>query len=312
MIDLSDAQLDPYRSFHYFHEDINIHIKISIASAALLVRHTADPSSNLALGEIIKLSHPAWNAPPIWSMSTDNQKNIYRSISAFSIVSIFSAFDDHLVATQAELDRHYSNQKKPTISEVPRKKPPNQGNDTSTEHVINNFYQRAGWNIQKVNSLLTIAHYFRICRNCIAHRASRSSSELESFSKSRDLHQFITPLLESGSNGIPEHSIDDNIFIDPTLAILCSHVLREIAKDMNENLIQTLGMDGFLYAVAHHSMFSDRTVETNAYRLPEAVFNNALIKRYRAKVLHKHDSIAELKRIGIWKDYVRCFEKKYK
>lgn len=118
MIDISNAQLDPYRGFHNFHEEVNIYVKVSLSAALLLVRHSAEPSDSDKLNDLIKLAHPSWNTPPVRDMSIDIQRRIYASVSAFSLVTIFSAFDDFLIGTKAELHRFHSYGSKATSSQV--------------------------------------------------------------------------------------------------------------------------------------------------------------------------------------------------
>lgn len=324
MIDISNAQLDPYRGFHYFHEEVNIYVKVSLSSVLLLVRHSAEPNEFDKLHDLIQLSHPSWNTPPVRNMSIDIQQRVYASISAFSLITIFSAFDDFLIGTKAELHRFYSygnvtaSSKKKTsircveshLSQSNSQADSDDDNDDSEER-LRAFYDANKWDGSSIEPLLMVIRYFRLCRNCIAHRNGRASRALSEHSSDSKLHDQVKGLLDRTSYGLKKYAINETVFVEPTQAILCSHLLRKIAGDANHRLLGTLGLDGFLRSVAHHTMFSEVIIRSEAYKTPEAVLNFALTDRYRANVENKDQCIQEMKRLGLWKKYVENFDRKY-
>lgn len=315
MIDISEAQLDPFRAFHYFHEEINIHIKVTLSAALVLVRETGAPSDTDGLAELIKQAHPAWNTPPIRGLSIPTQRELHRAVASFALVSIFSAFDDFLSGTEAELSRFSSRsavvvERPAETASTEQEQDESAADDDSAEKLIN-FYRRYGWRTVAIDGLLPLLRYFRLCRNCIAHRSSRASRALSEQSEDEGVQNAAKPRLDRNSKELPRFGVNSEVFLAPTHAILCSHILRTIAEDCNKKLIETLGLDGFVRAVAHHTMFGDRIVRSEAYRTPEAVFNFAATDRYRARLGSRGDSVAEMKRLGIWKDYLLTFERKY-
>ncbi|MCY1211821.1 hypothetical protein D9M68_05480 [compost metagenome] len=322
MIDISNAQLDPYRGFHYFHEDLNIYLKVALSSALLLVRHSAEPQDSDKLHDLIKLAHPSWNTPPVRDMSIDIQRRTHASISAFALISVFSAFDDFLIGTKAELHRFYSatessrhigmNKATPTIIEETNINDGEENDDDDdSEERLRAFYAKNGWDGRSIDPILKVVRYFRLCRNCIAHRNGRASRALVKHSSDADVHKLVSNLLDKASNGLRKYVINEDVFIEPTQAILCSHLLRKIALDANKKLLGTLGFDGFLRSVAHHTMFSETIVRSDAYKTPEAVLNFALTDRYRATMSNREECIQEMKRLGLWKKYMSEFERKY-
>lgn len=330
MIDISNAQLYPYRGFHYFHEDLNIYLKVSLSAALLLIQHSAEPGKRDQLNELIKLTHPSWNTPPVRDMSIDLQRRTHASISAYALVTVFSAFDDFLVGTEAELHRfHFGSKVKKDSSQKQLKMQPVVSCNTKTEAPIGKenknedededdseerlrtLYETNNWEIAPVESFLKVIRYFRLCRNCIAHRNGRASPALAKLSNDSELHKEVSGLLDKATSGLANYSINDSVFIEPTHAILCSHLLRRIARDLNKQLLGTLGFDGFLRSVAHHTMFGDVIVRSEAYKTAEAVLNFALTDRYRATMSNREESIQEMKRLGLWKRYMREFDRKY-
>jgi hypothetical protein len=324
MINIKNAQLDPYRGFHYFHEEVNIYLKVGLSAALLLVQHTADPKESDKLHDLIKLTHPSWNTPPVRDMSIDLQRRTYASISSFALVAIFSAFDDLLVGTEAELDRFYSrgvtrpqtqaeakSQASKNGSSTKNKQDEDEDEEDNNEERLRAFYEKNGWDIKPIEPYLIVVRYFRLCRNCIAHRNGRASRALVDLSRDVALHERTSGELDKSSNGLKDYSINDLIFVDPTHAIHCSHLLRKIAQDTNTRLLSTLGLDGFIRSVAHHTMFGEHIIDSDAYKSPEAVFNRALTYRYKAKVSNNVEGIKELQRLDLWKRYNEVFKKKY-
>jgi len=104
-MDLSRAQLDAFRGLHYFHENLNIHIKSSTAGIILLADAAGTNTDPHHMGELIKKSHPAWNSPPVHQLNLDIYKRIYCSVGAYAIVAIFSALDDFLAGLEADISR---------------------------------------------------------------------------------------------------------------------------------------------------------------------------------------------------------------
>lgn len=321
MIDISNAQLDPYRGFHYFHEQLNIYVKVSLSAALLLVRHTADSSRPDELQDLIKLAHPSWNTPPVREMSLALQREIYTSTSSFALVTIFSAFDDFLIGTKSELHRFYSGPESAGRSATPpsaavKPSKPSQSpevddDDDDSEERLRGFYTTYNWNPAVIEPMLKVIRYFRLCRNCIAHRNGRASRALAKHSSDESLNTQVAGMLDRASDGLRTYSTNEPVHIEPTQAILCSHLLRKIASDANINLLRTLGVDGFLRSVAHHTMFGDQIIRSAAYRTPEAVLNFALTDRYRAKMSDREECIQQMKTLGLWKKYIDVFEQKY-
>lgn len=286
-----------------------------MAAAVLLVRHVGAPTDSSALGELIQLAHPAWNSPPIWGLEIKNQRAFHDSVASFAIVACFSAFDDFIVGTEAELSRVGESAAGKVGQSgkgecCPKERSADDNEDDEAERFFN-LYKRHEWSVAGIEEWKPVLRYFRLIRNSIAHRASRASKALAEHSVSEELKNRLANLLDASANGFPIPLQDDHLSLDPTLAILCSHVLRQLAQDANRRLVESLGEGGFLRSVAHHTMLGDKVVRSPyAYRSAEAVLNAALTERYRVRVQNKTDAIEAMARHGLWRDYVRAFETK--
>lgn len=311
MLDMSRAQLEPFRAFHYFHEKLNVYIKVSIAGAILLSTHAVDPARPRELGRLIKSAHPAWNMPPIHEFCLDHQRDIYRSTSAFAIVSLFSAFDDFMSGIEA--DQHHLVEVAENASAATEDGPNNSDDsdmDIEKERLFK-LYARCGWSSDAIERYRPMLKYFRLIRNCIAHRSSRASRALEDQSADANLHVVIKPFLERTTIAAPTFKQGDQIFVDPTLAITCSDLLRKVAADCNEKFINSIGEDGFMRIVARNALLGGRPIKTNAYKSAEAVLNLALTERYRVRLPSRLYASARLKQLGVWKDFLKKFQAIY-
>ncbi|MEW7850520.1 hypothetical protein AB2N08_17660 [Massilia aurea] len=299
MIDISGARLQPFQAFHSFHERINIHIKVAHSAALLLVRHAGEPILQNQLGELITASHPSWNAPPVRNLTIDVQRAQDSAISAFALMAIFSAFDDFLIGTEAEVSRGLGSNR-PKDEELDDA----DGTEEDEEKVdrVFRFYASMNWSSAGISNLQPLLRYFRLCRNCIAHRNSRASKALATLSTHSELSTALASLQEGPDRGLMTFEVNENIHIPPTLAIMSSHILRLIATDMNERLVAMLGLDGILKSVAHQAIRLNDELGGKPRSRPEAIVN-AFLTKCRIRLGSRDDSIAEMKRLGIWVPY---------
>lgn len=302
-MDLSRAQLDAFRGLHYFHENLNIHIKSSTAGIILLADAAGTNIDPRHMGELIRRSHPAWNSPPVHQLDLDIYKRIYCSVGAYAIVAIFSALDDFLTGLEADISRFEA--KGNPVARQPKVA------DNDQVEPIESLYNRYSWPTTGITSVLSALRYFRLIRNCLAHRSSRASLALSDHSKDQAFQAEMKGLLERTTPSAPTYERNEEIFVDPTLAIGCSDVIRTIAADCNRKCLKLLGIDGFLLLVCQN-LGNPQKCSTAAYKSPEAVLNLALIERYRVGVADRYEAPKEVQRLGLWKDFYKSFQANYR
>lgn len=301
MIDITASRLQPFQAFHSFHERINVHIKVAHSANLLLVRHAGVPNSQNELADLITSCHPSWNAPPVRNLSIDLQRTQDAGVSAFAVVSIFSAFDDFLIGTEAELSRASGNLQaiKPVRVELV-----SDGDEEKVDRVFR-LYASMGWDSREIDGLQPLLRYFRLCRNCIAHRDGRASKSLAAQSKDDSLRIALAILQDGEERGIMTFNSNEAIHVSPILAIMCSHILRLIAIDANARLVEALGLDGVLKSVVFYAVQLNNELGAKPRKRPEAIVN-ALLTKSRVRLGSRDESIAEMKRIGIWAQYVKA------
>jgi hypothetical protein len=300
MIDISGARLHPFQAFHTFHERINVHIKVAHSANLLLVRHAGEPNSQDELADLIASSHPSWNAAPVRNLSIELQRAQDAGVSAFAVVSVFSAFDDFLIGTEAEVSRGIGNQ---AAAKSPKDEADESDDDEEKIDRVFRLYNSMGWRVSGIAGLLPLLRYFRLCRNCIAHRNGRASKALATQSSDLGLASALATLQEGPERGITTFRVNEPIHLPPTLAIMCSHILRLIAIDANARLVETLGLDGVLKTAAHHAVRLNEELGGKARKRPEAIVN-AFLTKSRVRMDSRRESIVEMKRIGVWTPYL--------
>jgi hypothetical protein len=296
VLDTSRARLPPFDGFHQFHERINVHIKVASCSSLLLVQHAGDPAISGKLGALISGSHPSWNAPPVRDLTLALQKEQEGAISSFAVLAAFSAFDDFLIGTEAEMHRARGADLKRSTSKS------KQEDDEESADRAFRTYEQFRWPTEKIAAITTVLKYFRLCRNCLAHRSGKASKLLWEVSTSSELNAELKLLQPKVRRGLPAFPPGEIIHLSSTLAIMCSHVLRLIAEDANGRLIQTLGSDGVLKLMTAYCI--RRIGEGGSVRdKREEAYLGRILTKARIKFGNGQDLIRELKRIGVWNEY---------
>jgi len=168
------------------------------------------------------------------------------------------------------------------------------------------LYSNNDWDTRKISGLAPLLRYFRLCRDCIAHRSSRASRALAELSVDDGLVNSLATMQENPHRGLQKFEANCEIRIAPTLAIMCSHVLRLIALDANEKLVETLGLSGILRVIANQAIRRNDELGGSPLR-PEAIINE-LLTHARVRVGDRGASVREMKRLGIWDSYIKAIK----
>ena len=304
-MNLDNVNTEPFVGYHLFHEQINITIKILSASLNNTMSHAKKFDDGRELGRLIANTDKAWNTPPIWSFSEFSEEQVYGFVSELGVVSAFSALDDFFIGVEAEITRWDSKLKEGQKIILLK----DDEYENTDERVIN-FYTRFKWDLGSVDKFLPVLKYFRLARNCIAHRNSKASPALCEYSDSEELKSSFNKYFRNSTNSsLPIFESDERVILDPKLAIFSSHILRSICSDVNQRLICFLGENGILNMAVHHGFLKDKTVRTDAYRTPEAVLNFILTDRYRVIVNDNREAIKLAKELRLWRKCKDAFDK---
>jgi len=307
-MNLDNVNTEPFVGYHLFHEQINITIKILSASLNNTMTHANKFDDGRELGRLIAKTDQAWNMPPVWSFSEFSEEQVYGFVSELGVVSAFSALDDFFIGVEAEITR-WNSKLRDDQKIIPLK---DDEYENSDEKVIN-FYTRFKWELDSIDKFLPVLKYFRLARNCIAHRNSKASPALCEYSQSEELKSSFNNYFSNKTNSsLPIFETDERVILDPKLAIFSSHLLRSICKEVNQRLICFLGESGILNMATYHGFFKEKTVKTDAYRTPEAILNFILTDRYRVIVNDNKEAIKLAKELKLWNKCQGAFDKSVK
>ena len=292
-MDITSASTEPFHRFHRFHEEFNRNMRISIGALGVVANMT--PGSHGNPTKLPTLGEP-WGSHTLWSDVAKKIPGTKRFLSQIGVVSVFSAFEDLLVAVIGEVNRNGS-----LCGDAPKK--------GSLD--ITKLYDELAWDRSALEKMLPAFLYFAVLRNCIAHQSGRANQELVDRAGKSDLIKCIKSL--HGKNGkripgLPNIAIRKDIPLLPRHAILASEICYRVALDIDEKLRNALGVNGFVYMAAYHALLSDERIPTNAGRFPESKVNFLLTGRYRARLADKSEVIPILKSIGKWQDCRAAFE----
>lgn len=301
-MDISKAITEPFANYHNFHENLNSRVKILAASLFHTLSFLKAPGNKGEIERLIKSADSSWKYSPVLSLDGYSDNEIFNYVSELSIFSSFSAFDDCLTGISGEVSR-WASFKEVTLQT-------NRSSEDASEGKIEKFYDKFSWRVDEIAKYIPIFNYFQAIRNCIAHRNSKASIELQSISTSDILIDAVRENFPSGEP-LPEFKEGDLIILKPKTTLLCSHILRLVCQNMNKHLVTYLGDEGLLYMACHHVFFKDRTERTEAKNTAEVVLNSILAKRYKITCEDKHKLVALAKELGIWKRCLESYDHKY-
>jgi hypothetical protein len=299
-MNISNANAEPYRRYHDFHERINVMLKMLFAAAHHTISYLNSTTCAERLGDLIVAAEPSWNNPPIWDPNQNVSARLLGAVGNLGIVSVYSALDDFGVGVEAEISRweKFSATTSPLASPI---------NTSTTGHVLTRLICRYGWQTVQHDHVHVVLSYFDLVRHCIAHRDARSSDALATLSKLPLLHSAYGSLQEKPITDLPAFAREDEIQIHPKLAIFYSHLGRVVAKHINDRLVSLIGTDGILNMAIAYAGATSRFTEKGALRTPEAALNAALFSRYRVDLEDGLDASRRLRELHVWKQYAKAY-----
>jgi hypothetical protein len=104
-MDIANANVEPYRKQHDFHEQINESLKMLTASVCHTIASLKAPNATHTLGDLIKAADPSWRFPPVWEPADDLLHSMLGFVGRLGIISVWSALDDFRVGIEAEVAR---------------------------------------------------------------------------------------------------------------------------------------------------------------------------------------------------------------
>ncbi|MCC7542196.1 MAG: hypothetical protein IT379_38615 [Deltaproteobacteria bacterium] len=170
------------------------------------------------------------------------------------------------------------------------------------------YYERRGWDTGGIEFLLPVYRYYRLMRDCAAHRAGLVGPALAEASKEQQwsgaIKLWSARTGDSTSPPLVELREGTRVVLGHRDAICGSSVLLRIASDMNRRALSNLDKEGVTYLAFRRALVGDPPeLRVVGYRTPVAVLHDALSRRYRVADLNEAETIEILKSLDLW---ARC------
>lgn len=310
-MDLSIAITEPLVNLVSFHNRFNQLVKITGAALHRLLDDTKGAGGQDIVSKYIRVSDQFWGTTKFANPERIVTKSINQNSNLW-IVEVFSAFDIFMDGVRAELDRWHA------VSGMPKIKGELKDEDGNIS--LTSLYKQTSWDDSAVSKYSKVFDFFRVCRNCIAHRSGLASKLLAKINKDiGELKEFDewpvsvrkvsrkkaankpAPLRQRRGISLPTIKVNQPVGSEPQHAVFASTLAYRIAEDINRHLVKTLGAQGLAYMAAHHSVLADEQPTPVTSYTPEAAVTYFLANRYRVKNVTGEKTIAALKSLGVWK-----------
>lgn len=252
-MELSEAATSHLRNFSEFHVGLNKYVKLSVAALDNLSKSNENPAElSGIISDLIKDAGERW-MPTIYVQPHDEIVNLKFQLTESAIMWVFSSFEVFLGGITGAYDE-YSKKNKEEID--------------SQEYgaTVLRLFEEFGWTTGKIKYLLPVYHFYNIARHCVVHRMGRANKELIDLSASSDFLSAIHnwPTVIPGGKLSPPPTVKENNKIDlrPHHAITYSDVCYRLAREINENLIEMLGLKYFVIRAVTEKILRAESLES--------------------------------------------------
>jgi len=329
MLDLKYAVTEPFLNYHLFHEGLNTKVKVLTSSLNHVIEYLLTPGNENKMNELIKKTDESWQFPPNFSLPNppveeSNSKNktstegkednncesyhqlkkkklaqemLYWYVSEMAIFGAFSALDDCIV----DIDAWFSSWAKFNGAEDKK-------SDSDSNNKIEKLYNSNGWDMSKIITFLPIYNYFSAIRNSIAHRQSKASKKLSEISKSQELKDSVKKNFPRGKP-LSEFEYNESIFISPKTSLLCSHIIRLIFEDINQYIINKMGVEGIIYMSCKLAFEPSTYNESKIVHLAKNRLNDIVSGRYHVIIKGEDEAVKVAESLGIWREHAKFHAK---
>lgn len=261
-MDISNANLESGNTFHLFHEELNRVIKINVIALTLLRQQLASGLSEQEVKEKVYETGELWGGMPSWTNPNQLLDGARRDLGNNGILRVFSAFDVFMDTLEGELGSWYHFTHKTAKNDLQKDiKKAIKAEEEGDSDKLFKLMARRGWNLSNEKHIKSIYTYYRLSRNCIAHRNSIVSTALSECSHSQDLKDA----LDNWKNFTSDKTVPpieplhygDPIRFTHRDALMASSITRLIAMNINQLVIKEIGIDGIIYLAANRLFFHD-------------------------------------------------------
>lgn len=311
-MDVSRACTEALFAFLRFHEGFNRSTKMAAVGLCLIDDALARGMTYEDFARTTYATDALWGGMPVWTDPPDLLREARADLGQAGLVRAFSAFDKFMDDLSADLDRWAAFQKRdahePADVDMSIERAEVTvalgGGDDFEDRALR-FYDRMGWSTEALAFLLPVYRYYRLARDCIAHRGGIVSPALAAASEKRQWADSIDTWNTHTDDWTPPQLVElqagDRTPLVHRDAILASSLLVRIAQDMNRHGLEMLGERGVLYLTARRTLLDNPPkVKAPTPRSAVRALHHVLFHRYHVVVDSEPASIALLRDMDLW------------
>jgi len=235
-----ESRIPQFVKFADFHVKLNAYIKLSTASIDYLTaaKSTDDELTDL-LDNLIRNAGERW-VGTIYADPFGELKKLKIQLTESAIMRVFSSFDVFI----DEINGYFSEFKVEIA--------PNTGPESCNKFQL--MFKKFEWPYEELEYLIPAYNFYVEARHCIVHRMGVANANLKAINTSQAFIDSIEfwPTVTPGRKLSAPPAIDGNgnLILNPHHAISYSDICFRIAKIINRNIIDKVGIDYFVLKTA--------------------------------------------------------------
>lgn len=312
-MDTSKANSEPFIILHRAHEHLNRTIKTSAVAHCVLRDRIRQGTSEQQLRILAYADGGLWGGMPSWKEPLALVDEAVFDLGRSGVMRAFSILDRFLGGVEAEIERwnavrpgHEVDTRAAMVPQTIEDAEVDDGDEEQEDRAFK-VLRRMKWSEGQLVRIAPLLRYFRLTRNCVAHKSDRAGQALVRQSQSAELSKCLENWTkyteEKSSPQLPPLQLNEAIPFTHQHALYASSVIRISARHINAQLVQHLGIEGMVAMAAYYSLLAANPLKQKAYRAPEKMVINMLSDRYRVQTVDTTAVISILRSLNLWQ---RC------
>lgn len=300
MIAHKDFTSDSFKNFKFFHIELNSYIKLSVSAIDYLSDKSRDPKdlTNL-IGNLIASAGERWT-PSNYEDPFMELNKLRSQLTQSAIMWVFSSFEVFL--------NHVHSSCAIVIEDDVEK---NERSERIESIRLVELFKKFKWKLDDLNYLIPAFDFYGLSRHCIVHNMGKASQELKKMSLDKafidSIAKWPTVIENRKLSPPPVINDDGSIEFNPHHAITYSDICFRIAKKVNENILNVLGIDFYLNKIVKKDLLEKNELLNPACSHLYAYLNFHLKKEYNFDTMETN----EIKDILEKKEILKKSNQKY-
>ncbi|QQT55340.1 hypothetical protein I6I98_08820 [Sphingobacterium multivorum] len=273
---MTGIQTNALKLFLSNHTQINHLTKITAAAIDYLTNsELEDDKLSQKINNLILESKQRWT--PRYIQNPKKELNITKNELVKSlIVVVYSAFEVFYTETVGYVS---DNLKKAKVNSTI-------GTEVENLPKLSELYKTLHWGTVEIDKINEVYSFFKCLRNCVAHNFGNPTKRLLDIYDSEQFKNQINnweTKFKDRSLSKPPIITSTEILLEPHHSILYSETCLRIAKDMTNNVYETLGIGYFINQISKKYILEIENIDTPCSSLAKYI-NLNLKRKYNIKI----------------------------